>query len=547
MDYFSFNNNRVDKKQIGNNVFLLNTKSPEERVEITINNISKDYSIITSGWHTWSGYKNRSQDVGMGNVVEKVNNSRNSFFVEPYIHNKEDFNKGGKSYSYVVVRGNNENENILVAVIPDFKNIDILNFRFENNQLKVNLSKYSSAFKSNNYEVLVAKGKYTEIINLFNNFLQNFNKLSLMNERVMWFSWAAYGKSVSQVDIDSELPYLAEIGVDTMILDDGWEMAVGQWEINTTKFPNMIGLVENIKKMKIKPGIWIAPFMIMKESQLFSLHKDWIMKNDDGSFLEVTNFQLQPTNKPLPIIEKSCGLDISIPEARKYAIGEILRLAKIGFEVFKLDFISIPFAGDLKNREKTIVEYYRMFFSDLRFELENLKKQKQITNFELIGCGGPLFESIGLFEGIRITDDSAMPALQNLDYFKKIISLFLKFPFLGRVVGNKFKNLQTFKYQDASAVAFKRALVFRNVLGLLIDGVHLNDPLIEIDKKTIDNTKEALPAFKYMGLLTNFFVGDSLVRSGLKGRLEWLEFINLFKLGKKSWIEEATGNVLVEN
>lgn len=431
-------------------------------------------------------------------------------------------------------------------MIPSLSEIEDLKFRLARGgvivTIRKNLEKLNHA-REVSFKIFLAKGMYTEIIWRFGEELARLNKIKLMKNRIIWFSWAAYGKGVRQErDIEPELPYLAELGVDTIVIDDGWEKVVGQWEVDTDKFPEMIGLVENMKKLGIKPGIWIAPFMVMRESEIFNFHYDWIIKDKDGKVVNVTNPQIQPTGRLRPFIERAVGLDISFPEVREYLYGEFIRLAKIGFEVFKVDFISIPFVGELAHKDKTSVQYYREFFQELRVRV----KQATGKDIELIGCGAPMMESIGLFEGIRVSADSAMPNIATLRYYGRLFRIFSAIPFLGSLIRGKVMDIHTIMYRDAAAVAFRRALVFGKAFGLLVDGVHLNDPKIHIDKVEKRRLIEALPAFKWLGVLTNIFIGDSLVRAGLRGRLEWQGFLTRFKKGQKAWIEEKTGNVLVD-
>ena len=384
---------------------------------------------------------------------------------------------------------------------------------------------------------------YTEIIWRFGDELAKLNNLVLMKDRIIWLTWAAYGKGVRQErDVVPELPYLVDIGVDTLIIDDGWEKVIGQWEVDTDKFPDIIGLIDDIGKLGLRPGIWIAPFMTMKETEVFRLHPEWIIKDREGRFANVSNPQIQPTGRLRPFTERALGLDISNADVREYLYGEFVRLAKIGIDVFKVDFVSIPFIGELSCKDKTSVEYYRLFFQEVR-ERICVEAKKEV---EIIGCGAPMMESIGLFEGIRVSADSAMPNLETLRYYGRALKIIGAVPFVGGFVKEKTSLVHTIMYRDAAAVAFRRALLFGKAHGLMVDGIHLNDPKIYVDPDERKRTIEALPAFRWLGVLTNIFVGDSLVRAGLGGRHEWEEFLAKFKKGSPAWIEEKTGNVLID-
>lgn len=515
-------------------------------IEIFLPNINDSFSVVTSGWHTWSGRETRGKDVGIGDFQSKLSKNQTEFVVEPGKGKIQILKEDGISYGFVVFRNSDGSKNTGVGVIPSLKEIEDMRFRIQGDGVLVTIRKNLERVNVSRevlFKIFLAKGAYTEIVWRLGEELAKLNSLKLMRDRIIWFTWAAFGKGVRQErDIEPELPYIAEIGADTIIIDDGWEKVVGQWEVDTDKFPEIIGLIENIKKMGIKPGVWVAPFMVMRESEIFNLKNEWIIKDTDGKVLNVSNPQIQPTGRLRPFVERAVGLDISIEEVRDHLYGEFIRLAKIGFEVFKVDFVSIPFVGDLSNKEKTSVEYYRQFFIEVRDRIKKVTGK----DIEIIGCGAPMMESIGLFDGIRVSADSAMPNIATLRYYGRIFRIFSSIPGIGDFIKQKITDIHSLMYRDAAAVAYRRALLFGKCHGLFVDGVHLNDPKIYIDPEEKRKLAEALPAFKWFGVLTNIFIGDSFIRSGLKGRIEWKSFINKFKKGQKAWIEEKTGNVLVD-
>lgn len=562
MKFWQLPTNKLKPQKISN-VFNFKNKVFGEVVEISIDaekgqestsidifipNISKEnHNVVTSGWHTWSGSETRGKDVGIGDFKAKFSKNQTEFVVEPG-RGKDLLSKDeGVSYGLVTFRKKDGTENVGVGVIPSLTEIEDIRFKLKDNGVLVTLRKKLERLNKKRkvvFKIFLAKGMYTEIVWRFGEELAKLNKRQLMKDRIIWFSWAAYGKGVRQIrDIEPELPYIAEVGADTIMIDDGWEKVIGQWEVDTDKFPDIIGLIDNMRRLGIKPGVWIAPFMAMRETEIFRLKYDWIIKDKNGKVLNVSNPQVQPTGRLVPFIERAVGLDISLSEVREYLYGEFIRLAKIGFDVFKVDFISIPFIGELTNKEKTAVEYYRLFFNEVRTKV----KKATGKDIELIGCGGPMMESIGLFEGIRVSADSAMPNIATLRYYGRLFRIFSAIPLVGRLIRGKILDIHSVMYRDAAAVAFRRALLFGQCHGLLVDGVHLNDPKIYIDKEEKHRVIDALPAFKKFKVLTNLFIGDSLVRAGLKGRLEWLGFLTKYKKGQEAWIEEKTGNVLVND
>ena len=75
----------------------------------------------------------------------------------------------------------------------------------------------------------------------------------------------------------------AEIGLDLMVLDDGWfgkrnhdKASLGDWVVNPEKLPNGLnGLANKINEMGMKFGLWFEPEMVNPDSDLFRAHPDW--------------------------------------------------------------------------------------------------------------------------------------------------------------------------------------------------------------------------------------------------------------------------------
>lgn len=75
----------------------------------------------------------------------------------------------------------------------------------------------------------------------------------------------------------------AELGVDMMVLDDGWfgrrnddNDGLGDWTVNEEKLGcSMHELVRRIKQLGMRFGLWIEPEMVNMASDLYKAHPDW--------------------------------------------------------------------------------------------------------------------------------------------------------------------------------------------------------------------------------------------------------------------------------
>ena len=83
----------------------------------------------------------------------------------------------------------------------------------------------------------------------------------------------------------------AEIGLDLMVLDDGWfgkrnhdKSSLGDWVVNPEKLPNGLnGLANKINEMGMKFGLWFEPEMVNPDSDLFRAHPDWAIHTNGRS------------------------------------------------------------------------------------------------------------------------------------------------------------------------------------------------------------------------------------------------------------------------
>jgi len=66
-------------------------------------------------------------------------------------------------------------------------------------------------------------------------------------------------------------------------IDDGWEKAVGHWEIDTQRFPHGLKTIsEAIEARGFIPGLWLAPFIVTRKSPVFTEHPEWVLRDEQG-------------------------------------------------------------------------------------------------------------------------------------------------------------------------------------------------------------------------------------------------------------------------
>lgn len=98
-------------------------------------------------------------------------------------------------------------------------------------------------------------------------------------------SWeAAYfnftGETIYQLAKEAK-----DLGIELLVMDDGWfgnreddNSSLGDWKVNETKLGmSLPALIQKIRDMGLKFGIWVEPEMVSEDSELYRMHPDWAL------------------------------------------------------------------------------------------------------------------------------------------------------------------------------------------------------------------------------------------------------------------------------
>ena len=141
--------------------------------------------------------------------------------------------------------------------------------------------------------------------------------------------WYSYHQQIDVDDMINECRLSKPLGMDTVILDDGWQTAdknlgysyCGDWELCKEKIPDMKKFVDGVHAAGLKFILWYSvPFMGV-HAKNFERFKDMLL---DGTGRQGLHYALDPR----------------YPEVREYLISIYEKAAKEwGLDGFKLDFI----------------------------------------------------------------------------------------------------------------------------------------------------------------------------------------------------------------
>lgn len=211
-----------------------------------------------------------------------------------------------------------------------------------------------------------------------------------------WCSWYAYYAEVTEQNIAQNVAVMSSEleQFEYVLLDDGYQAAMGDWLIPSEKFPSGIKTVlEQIKAKGKKPAIWLAPFIAQKESQVYQQHPDWFVTHQDGTPLKAEDITYGGWRCTPWYI-----LDTSNPEVQAHLTHVVRTMREEwGVEMFKLD---ANYWGTLKGKRSqtsiTGVEAYRLGMEAIA---------KGAGDGLILGCNAPMWPSLGLVDAMRVSDD----------------------------------------------------------------------------------------------------------------------------------------------
>lgn len=200
-------------------------------------------------------------------------------------------------------------------------------------------------------------------------------------------SWYNYYQNINEEIILRDLQGLARAGKNANIfqIDDGYETKVGDWDMDTVKFPNGLApIVDKIHEQGLMAGLWYAPFAAQFKANVIKNHPDWLIRNKHGR----------------PVISGIAwggfyALDFEKEEVREYIKAFFDKVFnEWHFDMVKLDFL---YAAAIEPRNgKTRGQLMCEAMDFLR---------ECCGDKIILGCGVPLAPAFGVADACRISCD----------------------------------------------------------------------------------------------------------------------------------------------
>jgi len=114
-------------------------------------------------------------------------------------------------------------------------------------------------------------------------------KYKLSERPILINNWEATYFDFDEKKLFNIAKEASELGVDMFVMDDGWfiqrnndNSGLGNWIVDENKIHGGLNsLVEKIKSLGMKFGIWIEPEMVSEDSEPYISHPEWVIKIPD--------------------------------------------------------------------------------------------------------------------------------------------------------------------------------------------------------------------------------------------------------------------------
>jgi alpha-galactosidase len=212
-----------------------------------------------------------------------------------------------------------------------------------------------------------------------------------------WCSWYCFGANVTAQNILDNLDAIATKipGLTYVQIDDGYQPAMGDWLESGPAFGGDVRKVlDAIRARGFQPAIWVAPFVAEEQSQVFQQHRDWFVKDADGSPLRSDKVTFGGwRHAPWYVLD---GTHPDVQAHFEHIFSTMRR--EWGVTYFKLDanFWGAIHGGRFHDPQATRIEAYRRGMQAVI---------RGAGDGFLLGCNHPIWPSAGLIHGSRSSND----------------------------------------------------------------------------------------------------------------------------------------------
>ena len=234
---------------------------------------------------------------------------------------------------------------------------------------------------------LVAAGEESDVFSAYARALgDRFGTAPSRDAPRVWCSWYSLYTGITESAISRVIEDIHLLPVDVVQIDDGWQVAVGDWRANE-EFPSgMASIAAAVRAQDKRAGLWLAPLIVCEGSAIAREHRDWLIRGASGA----------PVSAGFNWGRQLYGLDTTHPDARAWLSAFIREVRGWGYDYLKLDFLYGAALSGLRHNPMPREAAYRDALAVIR---------EAAGAAYLVTCGAPIIPSVGLCDAIRIGPD----------------------------------------------------------------------------------------------------------------------------------------------
>ena len=306
-----------------------------------------------------------------------------------------------------------------------------------------------------------------------------------------WCNWFFTYEHITEDEVIRNAEFASRVlkpyGMEYIQVDEGYQRWHGDWDGND-RFPHgMKWLAERIHSLGLKPGLWLAPFVISEPTDFFQNHKDWLIKNPDGSLKRVGPWPDENSDWAKNENPKRYGLDITHPSAGEWVFNLFDKVSnQWGYEMIKIDFVdwSLLSAHHYYDPSVSRAMAYRRGFEIIRKAIGN--------ECHLQDCGpGPI--TVGLIDSMRIELD------QNYGYAPEVWNQYFNSTGSAPAAAKRYYFHKRTWINDAdhlciNLLSSSQAEAAASILALTGGNLISGDRFSDLDPVKVEILKKALPS-----------------------------------------------------
>lgn len=280
-------------------------------------------------------------------------------------------------------------------------------------------------------------------------------------------NWEATYFSFNQEKILALAEKAKAIGVDLMVLDDGWfgkrnsdNCSLGDWIVDRQKLPDGLeSLCEKVNNLGMQFGLWFEPEMISPDSDLYRSHPDWCIHVD---------------GRPRTEGRRQLILDLTRPEVCDYIVEAVSSV---------LDSCPISYVKWDMNRNMTEMPrkgFAHQYILGLYQVLERITARFPNVLFESCSGGGGRFDAGMLYYMPQTWTSDDTDAVERL-YIQEGTGLVYPISAMGAHI-SAVPNHQVGR---TTPVAFRSKVAMMGRFGLELDLGRLNSETLDTLAKEI--------------------------------------------------------------